>query len=77
MDYDPMLAAMLSKPWSNNACRCYVISAMEYGGISPHDIRRVVAELSEDFDIHSLVEAKQHHEARPNLLLDHYPHSNT
>ena len=28
MDYDPMLAAMLSQPWSNNACRGYVIYAI-------------------------------------------------
>ena len=45
MDYDPMLAAMLSQPWSNNACRGYVIYAMENCGFSPNDIRRVLAEL--------------------------------
>lgn len=45
MDYDPMLAAMLSQPWSNNACRGYVIYAMENCGFSPNDIWRVVAEL--------------------------------
>ena len=38
MDYDPMLAAMLSQPWSNNACRGYVIYAMENCGFSPNDI---------------------------------------
>ena len=54
MDYDPMLAAMLSQPWSNNACRGYVIYAMENCGFSPNDIRRVVAELYEVFDIHSV-----------------------
>ena len=51
MDYDPMLVAMLSQPWSNNACRGYVIYAMENCGFSPQDIRRVVAELYEVFDI--------------------------
>ena len=54
MDYDPMLAAMLSQPWSNNACRGYVIYAMENCGFSPNDIRRVLAELYEVFDVHSL-----------------------
>ena len=28
MNYDPELAALLSQPWSNNACRGYVIYAM-------------------------------------------------
>ena len=47
MDYDPVSAAMLSQPWSNNACRGYVIYAMENCGFSPNEIRRVVAELYE------------------------------
>ena len=45
MKYDPKLAALLAQPWSNNACRGYVIYAMENCGFSPKDIRRVVAEL--------------------------------
>ena len=65
MDYDPMLAAMLSHLWSNNACRGYVIYAMENCGFSPKDIRRVVAELYEVFDFHSLEEAQQHFEESP------------
>ena len=28
MNYDPELAALLSQPWSEGACRGYVISAM-------------------------------------------------
>ena len=63
--YDPMLATMLSQPWSNNACRGYVIYAMENCGFSPNDIRRVVAELYEVFDIRSLEEAQQHFEESP------------
>ena len=47
MNYDPELAALLSQPWSNNACRGYVIYAMENCGFSSQDIRRVVAELYE------------------------------
>ena len=65
MDYDPMLAAMLSPLWSNNACRGYVIYAMENCGFSPNDIRRVVAELYEVFDFRSLEEAQQHFEESP------------
>ena len=65
MDYDPMLVAMLSQPWNNNACRGYVIYAMENCGFSPNDIRRVVAELYEVFDFCSLEEAQQHFEESP------------
>ena len=65
MDYDPMLAAMLSQPWSNNACRGYVIYAMENCGFSPLNIRRVLAELYEVFDTCSLEEAQQHFEESP------------
>ena len=62
MDYDSVLAAMLSQPWSNNA---YVIYAMENCGFSPNEIRRVVAELYEVFDFRSLEEAQQHFEESP------------
>ncbi len=65
MNYDPELAALLSQPWSNNACRGYVIYAMENCGFSPQDIRRVVAELYEVFDIRGLEEAQQHYERSP------------
>ena len=65
MDYDPMLAAMLSQPWSNNACRGYVICAMERCGFCPSDIRRVLAELHEVFDFYGLEEAQQHFKNSP------------
>ena len=65
MNYDPEPAALLSQPWSNNACRGYVIYAMENCGFSPQDIRRVVAELYEVFDIRGLEEAQQHYERSP------------
>ena len=65
MEYDAMLAAMPAQPWSNNACRGYVIYAMENCGFSPNDIRRVVAELYEVFDIRGLEEAQQHFEDSP------------
>ena len=59
MSCDPVLAAMLARPWNNNACRGYVIYAMENCGFSPTDIRRVVAELHEVFDFCGLEEAQQ------------------
>lgn len=59
------LAAMLARPWNNNACRGYVIYAMENCGFSPTDIRRVVAELHEVFDFCGLEEAQQHFENGP------------
>ena len=65
MKYDPELAALLTQPWSNNACRGYVIYAMENCGFSPKDILRVVAELHEVFDIRGLEEAQQHFENSP------------
>ena len=66
MKYDPEMAALLAQPWSNNACRGYVIYyAMENCGFSPVDIRRVVAELYEVFDFCGLEEAQQHFENSP------------
>ena len=43
MNYDPELAALLSQPWSNGACRGYVIMAMENCDFSGEDICRVMA----------------------------------
>ena len=50
MIFDPALSAMMAEPWSNNACRGYVIYAMENCGFSHEDIRRVVGELHYIFD---------------------------
>lgn len=63
--YDPVLAAMLAEPWSNNACRGYVIYAMENCGFSPEDIRRVVGELHYVFDFKTLDDAQHHYENGP------------
>ena len=65
MKYDPELAALLAQPWSNNACRGYVIYAMENCGFSPADIRRVVAELHEVFGFCGPEEAQQNFENSP------------
>ena len=32
MTFDPALSAMMAEPWSNGACRGYVIMAMENCG---------------------------------------------
>ena len=45
--------------WSNDACRGYVIMAMQDCGFSHEDIRRVVRQLYEVFDSHTISEAKQ------------------
>lgn len=65
MNYDPELAALLSQPWSNGACRGYVIYAMENCGFKTADIRRVAAELHEVFDFKSLEEAEKHYQNSP------------
>ena len=65
MNYDPELAALLAQPWSNGACRGYVIYAMENCGFKPADIRRVVAELHEVFDFKTLGEAEEHYQKSP------------
>lgn len=45
MEKDLTLDMMLTERWSNNACRGYVIWAMENCGFKPEDIKRVVREL--------------------------------
>ena len=42
MNYDPAeLETLLSQPWSNGACRGYVIMAMENCGFSSDDIYKM------------------------------------
>lgn len=65
MQYNPTLAALLSGPWNNGACRGYVIYAMENCGFSTEDIRRVVGELHYVFDIKTLQEAEEHYQNSP------------
>lgn len=45
--------------WSNDACRGYVIMAMQDCGFSHKDIRCVVRQLYEVFDFHTISEAEQ------------------
>ena len=65
MNYDPVLAALIAQPWSNGACRGYVIYAMEDCGFSPEDIRRVVGELHDVFDMRGLEDAEAHYQNSP------------
>lgn len=45
--------------WSNDACRGYVIMAMQDCGFSRKEIQRVVIQLYEVFDFNTLEQAKQ------------------
>lgn len=66
MSYDPAkLATLLSEPWSNGACRGYIIMAMENCGFVDQDIHRIMAELYELFDFVSLDEAEAHYQKSP------------
>lgn len=65
MHDDPELAALLSQPWSEGACRGYVISAMERSGFRPADIERVMRELHEVFGFTTLEEAQALYERSP------------
>lgn len=65
MGFDPELAALLSQPWSEGACRGYVISAMERCGFQTADIGRVLAELREVFDFITTEEAQAIYERSP------------
>ena len=48
--------------WSNNACRGYVIMAMENCGFKSNDIRQVLTELYEVFDFCAVEEAAHYYE---------------
>lgn len=61
MEKDLTLDMMLTERWSNNACRGYVIWAMENCGFKPEDIKRVVGELHWVFDMKSIEEADEHY----------------
>ena len=54
-----MMPGMEQDEWSNDACRGYVIMAMEDCGFSKKDIRRIVGQLYEVFDLNSVQDAKE------------------
>ena len=47
--------------WSNDACRGYVIMAMQDCGFSSKDIQRDLTQLYEVFDFYKLEQAKQNY----------------
>ena len=53
---------MLTDRWSNNACRGYIIKAMESCGNKSKDIWEVLMELYEVFDFCSAEEAAAYYE---------------
>ncbi|MBS6956721.1 MAG: hypothetical protein KH230_26335 [Enterocloster asparagiformis] len=61
MEKDSTLDMMLTERWSNNACRGYVIWAMESCGFKPEDIYRVMEELHWFFDVKTIQEADEHY----------------
>lgn len=61
MEKDMALDMMLAQRWSNNACRGYVIWAMENCGYKPDDIQRVISELHYVFDVKGITEADKHY----------------
>lgn len=65
MNTDPELDALLSQPWSEGACRGYVVSAMERCGFKSTDIERVMRELHEVFDFITPEEAQVLYEQSP------------
>ena len=62
MNIEPELAALLSQPWGEGACRGYTILALERCGYRPTDISRVMAELHEVLDSITPQEAQAHYE---------------
>ena len=52
-----MIPGLETDEWSNDACRGYVIMAMEDCGFSKKDIRHVVGQLYEVFDLNSVEDA--------------------
>ena len=65
MNFDPELAALLCLRWWFDACRGYVIAAMERCGFKPSDIEQVMVELYEVFDYTTLQEAEAYYERSP------------
>lgn len=60
-----MIPGLETDEWSNDACRGYVIMAMEDCGFSKKDIRRVVGQLYEVFDLNSVEDAKEKYHSIP------------
>ena len=57
-----MMVLTLYEEWSNNACRGYVIKAMENCGFHAKEIQQVLIELYEVFDFCAVEEAADYFE---------------
>ncbi len=55
----------MNEEWSNDACRGYVIKAMENCGFHAKDIHQVLVELYEVFDFCAVEEAVHYYENCP------------
>ncbi len=66
-----MIPGLEPDEWSNDACRGYVIMAMENCGFSKKDIRRVVGQLYEVFDLNSVEDAKEKYHSSHLLTSGH------
>lgn len=51
------LQAMLSDPWSNNACLGYTIKALEELNYTPEDVEKIVQGMKDGFECTSVEEA--------------------
>ena len=60
-----MIPGLEPDEWSNDACRGYVIMAMENCEFSKKDIRRVVGQLYKIFDLNSVEDAKEKYLSSP------------
>lgn len=60
-----MIPGLEPDEWSNDACRGYVIMAMADCGFSKKNIRRVVGQLYEVFDLNSVEDAKEKYLSSP------------
>lgn len=52
---------MAVDPWSNDACRGYVIWTMENSGFKPKEITQAVTELYTAFDFQTIEEVARHY----------------
>ena len=60
-----MIPAEAPDEWTNDACRGDVNMAMEDCGFSKKDIRHVVGQLYEVFDLNSVEDAKEKYHSSP------------
>ena len=55
----PSIPVLEPDAWSNDACRGYIIMAMQDCSFSHKEIKRVLTQLYEVFDLNTLEQAKQ------------------